>query len=213
MAHRAGQRKFMIGKKKYFFMGAILTLCIICSYFYFAFQHLEEFSVQEKFLGRKLIVDIIRESPEKWHTDDYMEFVAYAVGKIDEAPGTYAELFDQDFNSLSPRSLTFQGRPVRIENYPDLLSQIREHPSGIAVIPFARSDSAKPHDLHVYWCWLPADSGLGHRYVIVLGTSKYSLDVGYSQRLVYGAITLIIATAIFVIAALNSLFLCRDGDQ
>ena len=198
-------------RKKYFFTGAIFVLSVLCAYFYFAFQHLEEVSIDEKFAGRKLVVDIICESSESWPVNEYQRFLSRAVSKLDEAHGTYAELFDRDFNSLSPRSLTFESNPVRIAEYPDLIKKMQVKPNGTAIIPFSRGENYKPHDLHVYWRWTPDCPVSGKGYLVVLGTSKYTLDVGYSDRLVYGAIALIIVAALFVITALVSLYTCHNG--
>ena len=205
--------------RKYLTSGALLMLVAFCCYFYFAFQHMENALIQEKTAGRRMLIDLMCDTTDKFISPEaYKIFLAQNVGIIDAATGTYAELFDNKLNSLSVRTPTFE-RQVKIEEYPEAYSMMQTQHCGETVVPFARDDQSKPHELFLYWRWLPSDPDLDNKYLVVLGTSKYSLDVGYSRWIVYGAAGLIVVASVFIIGAiillcsLGRIYQSRDGEK
>ena len=200
----------------------LLIMIGFCAFFYDAFQQWEESLIQENFAGRRTLVDMMADNLDErvrrgmvWEED----ILVHAVSLIDEAKGTYAELFDSRLNSLSPRSPSFHGNPFQIKNHPGVVSQIMMQDRGDAIVPFAKDTASKPHALHLYWRWVPSDKTLENRYVVLLGVSKYSLDAEISNRLIYGTVILLVVTMLnnlgnaLLMKLLGHFWLSRKKDK
>ena len=203
--------------RRYFVAAALLVLIGFCGYFSVAFQHLDDSLILEKFIGRKLLVDLMSDNLDRfiksgihWDTHNYQDILAHDVEKIDAATGTYAELLTENFVTISPRTPTFLHNPFILKDYPHVIEKMKANDRGETAVLFAKDAQSEPHTLYLYWRWIPTDPTLQHKYLVVLGTSKYSVDVGYSRWIKWGAMVLISVAAIFITSAI--MIICSAGN-
>ena len=202
--------------RKYLFLIPFLLLIGFCAYFYAAMNHMEDRLLREKIADRRFAVNIICdeidrlvETDDNWGVYDYVTILSDVVAQIDGTGGTYAELFDEGIHGVSERSPLFDGAPFDPMEYPDLARAMRENEAGEMVVEFDKPGAPK-HDLSVYFRWVPTDTTLEHRLLVVVGVSKFSIDSDISVWVAYGAAVLIIVTAALMLGAV--ILLCRLGS-
>ena len=205
-----------------------LTTCVLLImvgfsiFFHDALKERKAAVLQENVAGRRLLLDLVADSAEErvrlglgWEE----ALLIHDVSTIDQAKGTYAELFDFRLNSLSPRSPSFVGNPFRIENHPGAVSQIMMQDRGDTIVPFAKDANSKPHDLHLYWRWIPSSDGLDRKYVIIIGVSEYSLESGTDDKVSSGVVALLVFGWVLAIAysvlgnIMGHWWFVRKGDK
>ena len=193
-------------RRKYLLLLPLLLAAVSSLYFYYTYQQMETKLVLENFANKKMIVRLLTQNVSKyaeidkdWDTYNYKDIIIYDVSRIDEAKGTYAELFDEKMTPMSPRAPSFAGNPFLIEKFPDVIARILSNEHGEAIVPFAKDATSSPHDLYLYWEWLPSDTSLKNRYVVLVGVSKYSLNAEIGKWLAYGAIGIILLLAVLLV--------------
>ena len=214
--------RFHGGKR---FLGGLLLIISICGYFSTAISHMNEILLQEKFLDVKSSIDLVFNQIDRsvtanddWLTRNYVEIIGALVQHIDDWPGVYGELMDENLATLSTRVPTYPpgaGKEELPENvmfdprkYPEVLARLQTEDRGEAVVSFSAPGIAA-HDMHLYWRWVPTDKKLKNRMLAVVGVSKHSVNSTIAAWVSYGAIALIlISSAIFLWAIMTR---CRHG--
>jgi len=219
-----GQHKYIMEKKtmfndkrKYIFAVAILILIAFCWYFYFAFNHVENLLLHEKIIDRQFDtdlmctqIDLFVDKSNDWGIYDYTSILSFIVSYMDAISGrsSYAELFNADFDSLSERSVFFTGAPFDLKEHPELIEEIRANETGNITVLFDK-EGIPPHELYLYYRWIPTDSMVENRLLIITGVSKYSVNTDIGVEIIFGAVALIIVSAIFIISTV--ILLCQLG--
>jgi len=196
--------------QKYLIAVTFLVLVAFCGYFYFAFSHVNNALLQEKIIDRQFEVNLICDEMDRfvefdidWDSYNYADILSYVVEQMDDTRGTYAILYDDDFNNLLDRDGLFP-----LHCYPDLISEILTSERGEMTIQLEHG--GKPmHDVHLYYRWVPSDETLTGRMLVLIGVSKYSVDNNISDEIIYGAVILIIVTSLFILAMV--IVLCQLG--
>ena len=205
------------GKTKYLFIAVILVLVAFCGYFNYAFNCIYDTMLQEKIIDRQLDTDIVCtqidkfiENDNDWNSYDYASILSAVAYFMDAAhrSGSYTELFDHNLNGLSKRSPLFEGAPFDPRDYPELIEAVNANESGHVTVSFDKVDVPE-HDLHLYFRWIPTDNTLENRLIIITGVSKFSINTAIGDEIIYGAVVLIIITAIFNIGTV--IMLCQLG--
>ena len=206
--------KFLNDGRKYLIAIALVILIAFCGFFYYAFAHVNDALLREKIIDRKFDVDLICdqidhfvELDNDWEEYDYRTTLAYVVAEIDGTVGTYAELFDKDMNGVSERTPLYEGAPFDPREYPELMEAIRAKERGEMNVLFDKG--AAPHDMNIYFRWVPTDKTLTNRYLVIIGVTQVSVNTTISALLKYGAVALIVVAAIFIIGSV--ILLCRLG--
>ena len=194
--------------RKYLISATLLAVGIFCLFFGKVADHLEETQVENQVVSRKMLVDLMcstvnhqQSKGVAWNAEAFKEVLLYEVDNIDKAKGTYAEMFDEHMASLSSRNPSEGIRPFVLTDYPDVLGKMREVESGRVQVMLSATEGGSAYPLHLYWRWVPSDPDLPGRYLVVLGVSKHSIDVTYSNMLLYGALVLVVACALHTIWA------------
>jgi len=99
-------------------------------------------------------------------------------------------------------------RGVNDIGYPEIVSAIMSRENGTYKLWFDK-EGATPHDLYIYYRWIPTDKSLDNRLLVMIGVSKYSVNTNIGAWITYGALALIIISAIFIIGAV--ILLCQLG--
>ena len=187
------------------FLSAFLILIGFCGYFSWAIPHFGDVLLEEKRISRQFDIDLICdeidryvEQDKNWETYRYKQILAQCVSKIDATGGTYAELFNENFESLSERHPYFANFSFDPRTYSALIGEIKRQNRGEMTV-FVNEESVPAHDMHVYWRWVPTSPEYQNRLLVVLGVSKYALDSSVSDWITYGAIALIITASTFIV--------------
>ena len=194
---------------------AFLTLVAFCVYFYWAISHTEEMILQEKLTDLRFGADVVCDQIDHlatynkdWGVYDYPALLARAVEKVDASEDTYAELFNADLDSISERTPFYEGAPFVPAEYPALISAMAVGERGEMTVWFDKP-GVIPQDTHLYYRWVPSDTTAEDRLLVLVGASKYSIDNSFSAWITYGAIALILVTAVLITSAV--VLLCRLG--
>jgi hypothetical protein len=139
----------------------------------------------------------------------YRTILSGVVSELDATTGVYAELFDADLNNISERSQTYGEALFEAAEYPELMQAMGGNEQGESTVRFDKQGTP-PHDIYIYFRWVPTDNTLHNRMLIVLGMSRYSVSNSISSWIVYGAAALIIIAAAFILAA--EILLSRVGS-
>ena len=223
-------RENIVGKyndmRKYGYSVTILLSGVFCVFFYWVSVHLENSAIENTLTGRKMLVDLVCNTVDyrltrglPWEAESFKDVLAHEVDIIDEAKGTYAELFDFNLHSLSTRSPTPGIQPFALRDYPDVWERVQKEERGTAIVPFSTKKGGKTYPFHLYWRWVPSDANLGSRYLVAIGVSKHSIDVRYSNMLLYGIIVLLIVSSLnsfrvnVVLCELGAIKDMRKGDD
>ena len=187
------------------FLSAFLVLIGFCVYFSWAIPHVAEVLLEEKRISRQFDIDLICdeidlyvEQDKNWETYRYRQILSHMVSKIDATPGTYAELFDDNFVTMSERTPLVDAAPFDPREYPQLNLAMKTQDRGEMKVWFDKKH-IQPYDMHVYWRWVPTNHEHSHRLLVVIGVSKYSLDSSISGWITYGAVALIVTASMFIV--------------
>jgi hypothetical protein len=201
--------------KKYSLTAAILLLSVFCGYFNFAFSHANRVLLEEKFLDRQATVDILCDQIDyfverdlDWNKYDYTLDMVFAIDTLAKHRGVYAELFNERLEGLSAQMPYFGDTPFTPHVYPEIIQTVTEHERGRMVVEIDREGVPK-YDLHLYYRWIPTNKQHPNRLLVIIGVSKFSVDIGFDSWVAYGAIALILVAAAIIIA--NVIMLCRYG--
>jgi len=200
---------FINGKGKYILPAALLLLIVFAIYFTYVFDYADNKLIMEKYDARIMTTDVLCETIDTfvelsrdWNEYDYDAVLASITAFIDasgEDASSYAELFDADLNSLSERTPYFPDTPFVLKDYQELEDAVIARESGRITLWFDKSD--EPHDIYLYWRWVPTDSTLNNRLLLVTGVTKYSVNNAITQDIKNGAILIVGLTAALIVAA------------
>ena len=200
---------------KYLFLLAFLILIAFCVFFYFSSASLESSLVDEKFIDRKLDVDLMCGAIERlvairddWGKFDYEAILRDIVESLDETSRTCNQLLDMDLNIIAARTPIFPHAPFVVTEYPSLVEAMLMNEYGECTIRFDKP-GIPPHDVKVYYRWVPMDPLAENRLLVMAGVSRFTIDQDVIWLVAYGEAALIIVAAVFVLYAV--IMTCRLG--
>ena len=188
----------------YIAYGIIVAFCL---FFYFAITHGYEVLIREKFIDRQFEVDLIADkidtmvdAKDDWDTYDYVELLTSIIERIDATGGTYAEIMDAGLNTVSARH-PLRGVLFRPLEHPAVVEAISNNERGELTVRFDGPGvrPLRPHDLNLYYRWIPTDASLNHRLLVIIGVSQYSIDTTFSVWITWGAAALLLITSFYMI--------------
>ena len=163
----------------------------------------------EKLIEKQLEIDLIVEQTDSaikkdndWESayKHYVDSVMIGMELIDRVHMTYAAVFDENLQNLSARSPSYDGHPFKPDIFPEFIEAVKSNESGKLVLPFTPAGS-KERDMYLHFRWLPSDSALPHRLLVVVAISKYTINTRISMWVQIAASFLVIAIFIITIFA------------
>ena len=200
--------------RKSLFVVAIFVLISFCGFFVFAFSDMDSALLKEKIISRKQSIDRMCDSIDRlverdadWDTYDYVTMISENVEQTDST-GTFCAVYDMNLDQISERTTDSSNADLYPMEYESVVKAVTENQRGDVVIRY-KSENVKEHDMHIYYRWVPTDHNLQNRLLIILGVCSHSVDTKLGGWVIYGAVALIIVSAISI---LGSVFLfCQLG--
>jgi len=198
------------GKRKYLFIIALLILITFCYYFIYAFGAFEDTLLREKAWEKQQDVNLLCEIVDKLAELDtvkgesygYEEILRTAVLYIEaNYTRTFAQAFDEDLNALTPLSPGVGGgqkhNPL---DYPEFVEAVKSNEYG-NLSYWYETEQAGGRYIHMYFRWVPTDASYTSRHLIAVGVSKYTIKESIDSKVTYGAVALMVVTAIIILSA------------
>jgi len=200
---------------RYLILVAFIILIAFCVFFYFAAGAMQESLINEKYIDRKLDVDLLCGAVDRlvairddWNEYDYTAIIQEIVESLDATSRTCNQLLDMDLNMIAARTPMFSDSPIIVTEYPSLVEAIRENESGECTIWFDKP-GIPSHEVKVYFRWVPIDPLAANRLLVMVGVSRFTIDHEVIGLVAYGEAALIIVAAVFVLCAV--IMMCRIG--
>ena len=211
--------------KRYALLGAIAVLIGFAVWFQMILNHMHDSLLQERIASVSHDVDFVCdtldylvERDEGWDIEKYQEVLVFLVSKMDAAADSrlYAELFDEQLNSISTRSPLFAGSPFDPREVPDLFAVLQSEESGYFLTE--HTVQGKAHDMHIQFRWIP--TGDHHnRVLLVVGVTKYAINTEIAVWVSWSVVAIMFVTAIFIVGSMMALTVekrrhrCKQGCQ
>jgi len=197
-------------------LGALIILIGFAVYFQVARTHLSDALLHEKVVAVKndvnyigTILDYLVKRDGNWSKEKYQDVLAFTTQQLDATPNIYAELLDEQFNTLSERIIPADDRwRFDLKNYPDLIKLLQKENSGEYHVGVRGSDGTVL-GVQLCWRWMPADIRHEDRVLLIAGISHYSVSTQLAKGLNYGIIVLFSLSAVFVACSLVMLIFGR----
>jgi hypothetical protein len=195
------------GKGRYLLAVALVIMLAFGVYFYFAFEHAESRLVEEKYAARIMTtnvlcvtIDAFVDAGRDWGVYDYDAILASVAAYIDASgrdASSYAELFDSSLNSLSERTPYYSPMPFNPHDHPELIEAVLKNEIGHMTIQLEHPGD--PHNIYLYYRWIPTDPTQDNRLLLIAGITKHSVNHHISQGVKYGAAALMVITTGFIV--------------
>ena len=215
------------GKGRYLLAVALVIMLAFGVYFYVAFDHAESRLVAEKYNARIMTtnvlcvtIDAFVDAGRDWGVYDYDAILSSVAAYIDASgrdASSYAELFDSNLKSLSERTPYYPLMPFDPHDYPELIQAVMQNEIGRATILLEHPGD--PHNIYLYYRWIPTDQSLDNRLLLIAGVTKHSVNHHISQGVKYGAAALIIVSTglilwtVMLLVRLGSVHDMRGEDK
>ena len=201
-------------KRRSILLGALIILIGFAVYFQAARTHVSDALLSEKVTAVEndvnyicAIFDFLTERDGAWSREKYQDVLAFATKQLDATPNIYAELLDEQFNTLSERIIPVDDRwRFDLKNYPDLIELLKKENSGKYHVGVRGSDGTVLN-VQLYWRKMPDDSRLEDRVLLIAGISHYSVSTQLAKGFNYGIIALFSFSALFVACSIVLLVL------
>ena len=193
---------------------SVLAMVGIIIFNMFITQEIPRVLLAEKFEEKQQAVDGIAgdidgliQRDSDWGTYDYEWMLAQRMAAEDAKAFTFAALYSEALDNLSARhpSYTSAYEPLELPEFRGQV-QIQEH--GTAVLPFT-PEGQPERDMHIYFRWVPTDTELEHRYLLVVAISEYSITNSISEWVSWGGVAEI--GLMIVITFVNAYMAIRAG--
>ena len=194
-------------------------------FFYYLFDLNAKVTLEEKVIEKRLTLEMVAASIDRfieidddWYTYDYATIIAHEMAVIDGLPFTFAAAYDSDYQEISNRAPSYNASPFEPMFYSEFVDSIGTNEHGVIVLPF-KPDGEPARDMHVCYRWIPTDSSLSNRYLIVVAISDYSVSTNTSHWVWYGAGALVLVTTVlnFILVAslchLGTIYDSRSGKD
>jgi hypothetical protein len=214
--------------RRYLMVVAILILVAFCVYFNYAFRSHENTLVREMAHEKQQDVGLIGGIIDKlvYLEDktgigrDFESVLIFAVEYIEaNYHSTFAQVFDEQLNPLIPlHPGVGGGRKHNPLDYPEFIRAVNNNEYGDLVYHY-ETEEAGGRDVYMTFRWVPTDANHTPRYLVAVGISKYTINEQIDTRVIYGAIALIIISAVFIIGGavliikLGYIWDMREGDK
>ena len=136
------------------------------------------------------IIDKLIERDDDWETYDYLPMLNDFTTSLDELGSTHATFYssnnfinDDVVIPLNKRTSLHDGTLVNLNDYPDVINQIRElYDKNVCEVTdknfaeiMVKGVKVPDHKMYLYFRWIPT-SKQDEMFVIVLGVSEHSID-------------------------------------
>ena len=163
---------------------ALLLIVLSLSYFsvYFSVDEMRSLLVDNAFISRQIEVNLIASMMEQatqiggtWNVGQYEGLLKTLIEDLD-ANKFYIQMFDEDMNSVTIRNSLFGEHVFDPRLHEDFLEQVREHDRGTITVHTTAIPSVAPHDVHLYFRWVPMSSIEPDKRIIVVGASINTIE-------------------------------------
>ncbi len=190
-------------KKRIVLASIIFLLSCFCFHFQYVVSLLGISLLNQRTEGHNFYINTICETIESLPEEKrpHLETVIQLISKIDTQPGIYCELFDNDLNSLSIRTLTWKDSPFSVTDFNDLLELVASESNGYTQYHFDPIGKRPEQDMNVHWRHIDELS-----VIVVVGISKHSIDNQYINNIILTTAALILVSSIIIIFSITVLF-------
>jgi hypothetical protein len=158
--------------------------------------------LEEKFLESKKHLDFLCNHVDNeveidldWGMYHYGDILKLDMEWLDGQYMTYAALFNEELELLSERSESVEAQPFEPfldkEHGAEFTALVRAAANregrdtvenGEYIMRFA-PDGAEPRDMYIYFRWVPTDSNLNSRFLVIVAVSEYSVISEINERM------------------------------
>ena len=204
--------------RRYILLGAILVLVCFTLRLHYAYADARYKLLQEKRANVtytanhicKVVDYLVERDGGGWEAKKYKDVFSFLVGELDATANAYAELFDDQFNKLSERTPVFPSRTFDIEEFPELKELLLADETGNYVVWFDPMDGkTAPHDLYLYWRWVPTGKHHENRLLLIVGCTKYSVSAELADWAMIDNVALLFISMSIIIVCMMMLSVDR----
>jgi len=200
--------------KRYFLLLGIVILAGFAVYFQSAKDHVFKALLHEKVIAVEHDVNYICDTlnflvaENGWEVEKYKDALMFLTEQLDATPNIYAELCDDQFNTLSHRIIPVDDSwAFNPRWYPDFVSAVQSADSGQYTISHPQKD-APPLIVYLHWRWIPTGS-YENKVLLSVGVTQYSVDTKLADWLTYGILALFFTATVFIVGSIMLLSVDR----
>ena len=209
---------------RYLLLIPIIFAVAVCFYFANLTKEIDHALLEEKFLEKRLNVDIIAGQLDEyiaadadWGVYNYQRILSQGLAYLDAQPFTFAALYNERLENVSERTASYTDlfEPL---GYHEFMAAVTENESGTAVLSY-KPPEAEARDMHIYYRWMPTDAELKGRFLAVIAVSKYSVATTAAAWVGWGAAIQTIVTTLLniimvaIIVRMGTLYGKRQGEK
>lgn len=202
--------KLFAGKLKYLMLLPIIILISFALYFEYVYVEIYRGIFSDQMIEKKMDLDIISNMTDKlisgkdWDSNNYASVIKPVVEDIDAMQNVFAALYDEKGNLLSERNSEQDTDIFDPFTFTDFSSMVHQNESGKTELLFNRGGIKIPSTMNCYFRWIPSESSVGGRLLLVIGAvpedavkqPELLLSIGIVAQLV---ITFIINTVLILL--------------
>ena len=196
------RRRILDSKLKYLFLVPIVIMITSCMYFNAVIGEVYNTILTEKGIEKShhlnvvgSIIDLFLEMDQDWVDRDYSRVIAACIQNVSKADTSFAAAYDHDLNVISSKWTQSddmkQFDPTR---YPEFVAAIENSEEGHMELSHHPLDSGKATKSLVFYKWLPGDSQIKDRVLIVTAITTGNITTEMNAWITYGVIALIVLT-------------------
>ena len=191
--------------KLYILLGISVVLTGFAIYFHVAREHVFHALLQEKIVAVGNDADYVRdvvaylvEQDGGWDVERYRDVLAFLITRFDATPNIYAELLDEQFNTLSDRIIPVDDSWwFDLKQHPNLIEALKTKSSGSQSV-VCDLGNATLIKVYLHWHWLPTEGTHDNRVLFIIGLSQYSVHTQLATWMTYGLVALFGTTALLI---------------
>ena len=200
---------------RYLVVVPMLLAGLLALFFRFTIAEYNDALMRQKFLEKKLDVDLACNMVEQfieadtvWNTRLYFESIKAHVEFLDDLDYVFCGAFNDQLELQTDRVVSVQGEAFDPLIYPEVYENIYAQETGEAVVSYDPKDDPI-RDMYIYWRWVPTSKDRTERHLIIIAASSYSILVKVEQRIIWGVVATIFLVAVF--STLNCLLTVQLG--
>ena len=201
------------GHNKYLVFGAIAILIAYCFYFNHVFAKQEESLITNKALEKRqdigllagLVDKLVEMDHETGGYHGFEEILIFAVQYTEtEFHSTFAQVYDENMIPLIEQSPGVGGGkkhdPRDYQEFLDAVEKAKEDGTLAGDLVYTYdTPQAGSREVHMTFRWMPTDTTHSSQYLVAIGISKYTIIGQVDTLTIYGAVSLIVVTALFIL--------------
>lgn len=190
--------------KRYSLLAGILILIGFALYFPAAHTHVTKMLLKERVIDEGVYLECICEtldfmaSKYGMEEEKIKESLIYLVARIDAIHDQYAELMDDQLNTIAARTFDdHDGRGFDPRKFPEFMDKVKASEFGSDEIMYA-PQGQEPFALYLQWRWVPTGD-YDNKVLMIIGVSPLSVNTRLADWMIYGIVGLFIVTTVYIV--------------